>query len=59
MIRKRHATCTAYEIRMGKLRRKKDTTGIPRYKQEDNIKLCSRELRCGRTDWIELEESRV
>jgi hypothetical protein len=50
----------AYEVRMGKFRRKNNTTGgIPRYKQEDNIKLCSRELRCGRTDWIELEEGRV
>jgi hypothetical protein len=50
---------TAYEIRMGKRRRKNDATGIPRYKQEDNIRLCSRELRYGRTDWIELEEGRV
>jgi len=49
----------AYEIRMGKLLRKKDITGIPRYKQEDNIKLCSREFRCRRTDWIELEGGRV
>jgi hypothetical protein len=28
---------TAYEIRMGKLRRKYDKTWIPRPKQEDNI----------------------
>jgi hypothetical protein len=43
MIRKLHAALTgemvtAYEIGMGKLRRRKDTTGIRRYKQGGNIK---------------------
>lgn len=47
MRRKGYATCigeikTAYEIRKGKLRRKKDRLGIPRCKQE-NVKLAGRE----------------